>query len=132
LEKLPWRQESTLEGEHGIGRPHRRLLGQSSGIPLPARDAARRSFSKPFGIDDGLGELLGRFLRRVVADAALEKPVLVLAGEAIGVGSRIRMWSAVRIPSIVIVGTLMLGKAASLFSSASNCASPCSRPSRQR
>ena len=46
-------------------------------------------------VDDRLGEGLRRFLRQVVADAALDGPVRIPAGEFPGVGGGLRMRRAV-------------------------------------
>src|ERR1700741_1047482 len=53
--------------------------------------------SAPRDIDDRLREGLRRFLRQVVADAARDGPVLVLAAESLGVGTRIRARCAIGI-----------------------------------
>ena len=42
-------------------------------------------------VDDGFGEILWGFLRQVVPDAAGDRPVRVLAGELLGIGTRIRV-----------------------------------------
>ena len=48
-------------------------------------------------VDDGLGKLLRRFLREIVADAAFDDPVRIDAREFLGVGAGIRMWCAIGI-----------------------------------
>ena len=53
--------------------------------------------STPISFDDSFGEGLRSFLRQIVSDAAVDRPVLVLAGEFPDVGARIRMWRAVGI-----------------------------------
>src|SRR5580704_15312922 len=47
------------------------------------------------GVDDGFGKGLRSLLRKVVSDAALDDPVLVLAGEFAGVGGSVRVRRAV-------------------------------------
>src|ERR1700733_4534393 len=49
-------------------------------------------------VDDGFGESLRSLLRQVVPDAALDDPVLVLAGEFAGVGAGVRVRCAVGVP----------------------------------
>ena len=46
-------------------------------------------------VDDGFGEGLRRFLRQIVADAARDGPVLIFAGEFLGVGAGLRVRRAV-------------------------------------
>src|SRR4051812_18435504 len=48
-------------------------------------------------IDDRLRELLRGLLRKVVTDAAGDVPMLVSAGEFLGIGNRLRMRCPVRI-----------------------------------
>ena len=83
-------------------------------------------------IDDGLGKGLRCFLRQVVTDAAGDQAMVVAAGELLGVGAGIGCGAPLASPSIVIVGTVMSGVAASFFSISSYFASPSARPSRQR
>src|SRR3974377_676622 len=47
--------------------------------------------------DDGFGKILWGFLRQVVPDAAGDRPVRVLPGELLGIGTRIRVRGAVGI-----------------------------------
>ena len=49
------------------------------------------------GVDDGLGKGLRRFLRQVMPHAAGDRPVLVFAGEHLGVGRGFRMRRAIGI-----------------------------------
>jgi hypothetical protein len=51
--------------------------------------------SESVNINDGLGEGFWSFLRQIVADAALDGSLCVLAGEFLGVGTGIRVWGAV-------------------------------------
>src|SRR4029077_8202674 len=52
---------------------------------------------KVVDVDDRLGECLRRFLWQVVSDAALDQPVLILAGEFLRIRRGLRMGCAVRI-----------------------------------
>src|ERR1700754_1285188 len=49
-------------------------------------------------VDDGLGERFRSFLRKVVSDAALDRPVRIGAGELLYVGARFRVGRAVGVP----------------------------------
>jgi hypothetical protein len=51
-------------------------------------------------LDDHFGKGLRRFLRQIVPDAALDGPVLVLAREFLGIGTRIRVRRAVRVTTV--------------------------------
>src|SRR6185312_13253664 len=42
-------------------------------------------------VDDGLGKSFRSFLRKVVPDATVDRPVRISAGESVGVGARLRM-----------------------------------------
>src|SRR4029453_5412910 len=46
-------------------------------------------------LDDGVGERLGGFLGKVVADAALDGPMRIGAGKLAGIGAGVRMRGAV-------------------------------------
>src|SRR6266550_3681627 len=47
--------------------------------------------SEVVDVEDGVREGLGRLLRQVMADTALDRPMLVLPGELRRVGARVRM-----------------------------------------
>src|SRR6266498_16664 len=51
--------------------------------------------SEVVDVEDGVREGPGRFLRQVVADTALDRPMFVLPGELRRVGARVRMGRAV-------------------------------------
>ena len=76
------------------GEGHRVL---SSSASAPIRSVGIGAINSASDIDDGLGKGLRRFLWQVVPDAALDEPVLVSAGELLGVGARVRVWRAVGI-----------------------------------
>src|ERR687893_1317647 len=76
------------------------------GVPPPdARSPLRQGacqdiggpVSMAIGFDYGFGKGLRGFLRQVVPDAALDKPVLVPAREFLRVGTRVRVRCAIRI-----------------------------------
>jgi hypothetical protein len=48
-------------------------------------------------VDDSFGKRLGRFLRQIVTDAALDDPVRIFAGEFHGVGTALRVWRTIGI-----------------------------------
>src|SRR3954465_923823 len=55
----------------------------------------KTSAASSLNVEDGLGEGLGSFLRQVVADAACDQPVLILAGEFLCIGAGIRVRSTI-------------------------------------
>src|SRR5205807_3949096 len=58
-------------------------------------DISASSLSVTVDFDNRVRKRLRRFLRQVVPDAALDHPMLVLAGELLGVDGGLRVWCAI-------------------------------------
>ena len=78
------------------------------------------------------GEGLWGFLRQIVPDAALDDPVLIFAGELLGIGAGLRVRRAIGVALHRDRRHGDSGAAASRFSISSYFASPSARLSRQR
>src|SRR5262249_28819790 len=92
----------------------------------------RRSTLELVNVDNRLCESLQRFLRKVVADAALDQPVLVPAGELAGVGLRVGMGRAIGVALHRDAGHADDGRLGELGLQVLYFDSPWARPSRQR
>src|ERR1700733_4681702 len=119
---VPVAEESGYAGSCAIWRRARlRMEGASNAkiescfMDRPRLGTAGERRSDFGDVDDRLGKGLWGFLRQVVPHAARDEPVLIFTREFAAISRGFRMGAPLASPSIVIVGTVMMGPWASFF-----------------